>query len=344
MVCTTKDPLTFNDLMATLINFSKYVLNRLKIDNRTQDLLLGPAYNLLKGTCSSCIELEYNFQECFNALTDKLDWNNPKGDCYPFDLSKPLPLQGRPSHLTVAADYFFNNNLEFLKSSDPERSYTVSITKTKAARYEIVGIEDMVPTLWGPIKHGYKKDAEKGTKHWGKKRQLLHGYGHLDEIVEKRVNRQLYKFKEGDFVDLHLTDIKDILLLVVQHRLFHLNDHDIDFIMALLVRSCDGDGVVVMGGVVVLAMVMAAVAAAMNEDISRNSISRIKFNKWEELAEKLMRWTAEYGALMSVGRVFETRLRRRRVKQSREIDIEFKTVNEYSVKVNKIKDIMNELA
>ncbi|GJZ69861.1 hypothetical protein Tco_0633411 [Tanacetum coccineum] len=81
MVSTTKDPLTFNDLMATPIGFFKYVLNRLKIDNLTQDLLLGPAYDLLKGTCTSSIKLEYNFQECFNALTDKLDWNNPEGDC-----------------------------------------------------------------------------------------------------------------------------------------------------------------------------------------------------------------------------------------------------------------------
>ncbi|GJR35367.1 reverse transcriptase domain-containing protein [Tanacetum coccineum] len=50
------------------------------------------------------------------------------------------------------------------------------------------------------------------------------------------------------------------------------------------------------------------------------------------------------GALMSMGRVSETRLRRRRAKQSGGIDIEFKTVNEYSVKVNKIKVIMNESA
>ncbi|GKC95470.1 hypothetical protein Tco_1160912, partial [Tanacetum coccineum] len=85
------------------------------------DILLGPAYNLLK---------------------DKLDWNNPEGDRYPFDLSKPLPLQGHPGHLTVAADDFFNNDLEYLKSSDPKRTYTMSITKTKAVRYEIEGIED----------------------------------------------------------------------------------------------------------------------------------------------------------------------------------------------------------
>ncbi|GJU98235.1 hypothetical protein Tco_1327506 [Tanacetum coccineum] len=152
MVSATKDPLTFNNLMATPIDFSKYVLNRLKIENLNQDLLLGPAYNLLKGTCTSSIELEYNFQECFNALTDKLDWNNLEGDRNPFDLSKTLPLQGRPGHLTVAVDYFFNKDLEYLKTSDPEKTYTTSITKTKAARYEIVGIEDMNPMLWSTIK------------------------------------------------------------------------------------------------------------------------------------------------------------------------------------------------
>ncbi|GJS97174.1 hypothetical protein Tco_0804142 [Tanacetum coccineum] len=78
MVFSINDPLIFNDIMATSTDFSKYVLNRLKIDNLTQYLLLGPTYNLLKGTCTSSIALEYNFQECFNALTDKLDRNNPE--------------------------------------------------------------------------------------------------------------------------------------------------------------------------------------------------------------------------------------------------------------------------
>ncbi|GJX78859.1 hypothetical protein Tco_0327008 [Tanacetum coccineum] len=144
MVSATKDPLTFNDLIATPIDFIKYVLNRLKIDNLTQDLLLGPAYNLLKGTCTSNIEIEYNFQEC------------------------------HPGHQTIVVDYFFNNDLEYLKSSDPERTYTTSITKTKATRYEI--------------------------------------------IVVKRANQQLYKFKEGDFVDLYLNDIEDMLLLKSRHQ------------------------------------------------------------------------------------------------------------------------------
>nr|GFA96490.1 hypothetical protein [Tanacetum cinerariifolium] len=62
----------------------------------------------------------------------------------------------------------------------------------------------------------------------------LHGYGHLEEIMMKRFDQQLNKFKEGDSVDLHLNDIEDILLLAVQHKLFHLNGSDIvDFIVAL---------------------------------------------------------------------------------------------------------------
>ncbi|GKA16751.1 hypothetical protein Tco_0696588 [Tanacetum coccineum] len=145
LLSAKKDPLTFDELMATPIDFSKFVMNRLKIDKLTKVRLVGPVYNLLKGTCQSSIELEYNIEECYKALSNQLDWNNPEGDRCPFDLSKPLPLKGCPGHLTVALEYFFNNDLKYLKSLDPKKKYTMSITKTKAARYELVGIEDMIP-------------------------------------------------------------------------------------------------------------------------------------------------------------------------------------------------------
>nr|GEV94236.1 retrotransposon protein, putative, Ty3-gypsy subclass [Tanacetum cinerariifolium] len=83
---------TFDDLMSTPIDFSAFVMNRLQISDLTQDILVGPAYNILKGTCRSYIEFEYNMEECYKALTDQLDWNNPEGDRYPFDLSKPPPI------------------------------------------------------------------------------------------------------------------------------------------------------------------------------------------------------------------------------------------------------------
>ncbi|GJS25882.1 hypothetical protein Tco_0486502 [Tanacetum coccineum] len=134
------------------------------------------------------------------------------------------------NHLTVVADYLFNNDLEYLKSSDPERTYTTSITRTKAAQYEIDGIEDMLNKF---SKHNvYSTKKILGVKSVSVKK--LHGYGHLEEIMVKRADRQFYKFKEGDFMDLHLNDTEYVLLLAIQHKLFHLTDNDIvDFIVAL---------------------------------------------------------------------------------------------------------------
>nr|GFD05041.1 hypothetical protein [Tanacetum cinerariifolium] len=63
---------------------------------------------------------------------------------YPFDLNKPLPLIEAQGHQVFPADYFFNNDLEYLKGGSSSRMYTTSTTKTKAVKYDnIEGIEDM---------------------------------------------------------------------------------------------------------------------------------------------------------------------------------------------------------
>nr|GEU52371.1 hypothetical protein [Tanacetum cinerariifolium] len=68
-----KPPLTFDEMMSTPIDSSAYVINNLKIDNLTQEHLVGPAFNLLKRTCRIRVELEYYFEECYKAVTDRLD-------------------------------------------------------------------------------------------------------------------------------------------------------------------------------------------------------------------------------------------------------------------------------
>ncbi|GJR32075.1 hypothetical protein Tco_1108307 [Tanacetum coccineum] len=80
---------TFDELMRTPIKFFAFIMNGLKINNLTQETLLGLAFRLLKGTRSNYAELEYNFEECYKALSEKLDWENPEGGDYPFDLTKP---------------------------------------------------------------------------------------------------------------------------------------------------------------------------------------------------------------------------------------------------------------
>ncbi|GKC21866.1 hypothetical protein Tco_1024016 [Tanacetum coccineum] len=212
--------------MHTLIEFSAFALNRLKIDNLTKEHLVGPVYNLLKGTCKSYVELDDTMKECYHALSEQLEWKNPEGHRCPYDLTKPLHVQ---------------------------MSSQASTTKSKAARYELKGIKDMVPNLWSPIKVVYDRYAFLGISHWRTKRQNFYGYitkmvpkhdvystkrilsiisvkmnewyryGYLEEIVVKRADQKLYTFKEGDFKRLHLNDIEDMLLLVVQNKLHNLD-------------------------------------------------------------------------------------------------------------------------
>ncbi|GKD12707.1 hypothetical protein Tco_1197114, partial [Tanacetum coccineum] len=79
------------------------------------------------------------------VFNDRLDWHNPEGHEYLFDLSKPLSLIEDQERQT---DYFINNDLEYLKGGSLSGKYVTSTTRTKAAKYDnIEGIEDTVPTL-----------------------------------------------------------------------------------------------------------------------------------------------------------------------------------------------------
>nr|GEY51333.1 hypothetical protein [Tanacetum cinerariifolium] len=69
-----------------------FLLNLLKVDTLTPELLAGPTYELMKGSYKSLVELEYFLKEVYKATTDQLDWNNPEGQQYPHNLLKPLPL------------------------------------------------------------------------------------------------------------------------------------------------------------------------------------------------------------------------------------------------------------
>ncbi|GJR51336.1 hypothetical protein Tco_1401857 [Tanacetum coccineum] len=61
-----------------------------------------------------------------------------------------------------------------------------------------------------------------------------YGYGYLEEIVVRIADRKLYTFKEGDFPNLHLNDIKDMLLLCAHNKIFNLEGDDlVDLVMAL---------------------------------------------------------------------------------------------------------------
>nr|GEU55721.1 retrovirus-related Pol polyprotein from transposon TNT 1-94 [Tanacetum cinerariifolium] len=180
------------------LDFNTGVEDQPIVDTLTLELLAGPTYELMKGSCKSLVELEYHLEEVFKATTDQLDWVNPEGQqCH---------------------------------------KYTTSITKTKPADYvHIKWIEDLVPkTMWIEEPIGYDKHALWGVSHWGRKHQQFYGfavnresaqdlyskrriidvtelkiiewhnYKHLNWITVRRDDDKLYKFKEGDFKRLRI--------------------------------------------------------------------------------------------------------------------------------------------
>nr|GEX21497.1 reverse transcriptase domain-containing protein [Tanacetum cinerariifolium] len=154
-----KSSKTFDELMSTPIDFSTYIMNGLKITNLTQETLLGPAFKILKGTRTNFAKLEYDFEECYKALSEKLDWETPEGGDYTFDLTKTLPLVINRNHQIIPVDYFFNNNLKYLQREISTMTYTTSIIKTNVDQYDLPGIEDMVPNIGSPVKVSYDKHA-----------------------------------------------------------------------------------------------------------------------------------------------------------------------------------------
>nr|GEV35169.1 retrovirus-related Pol polyprotein from transposon TNT 1-94 [Tanacetum cinerariifolium] len=188
---------SFNELMDTPLNFSNFIMNRLRVDTLTPELLAGPTYDLVKGSCKSLIELEYHLEEVYKATTDQLDWVNPKGQQYPHNLLQPLPLiPDNRGRRVIPFAHFINNDLEYLRGGASSRKYTTSVTKTKVADYgHIKWIEDLVPRTI---------------------------YKHLDWITIRRDDDKLYNFKEGNLKRLRLQDIKDMLLILVQGKLSNL--------------------------------------------------------------------------------------------------------------------------
>nr|GEW91152.1 hypothetical protein [Tanacetum cinerariifolium] len=199
---------SFNELMDTPVDFSAFLINRLKVDTLTPELLAGPTYELMKGSCKSLVELEFFLEEVYKEITDQLDWNNPEGQQYPNNLLKPLPLiTNSRGRRVIPFDHFITNDLEYLHGGSSSR-------KRKHQRF-----------------YGFTVNGESARDVYSKRRIIAvtelqifewHNYKHLDWITVHRDDDKLYKFKEGYFKRLHIQDIKDMLLLLVQGKLTNL--------------------------------------------------------------------------------------------------------------------------
>ncbi|GJT12826.1 putative nucleotidyltransferase, ribonuclease H [Tanacetum coccineum] len=111
--------------------------------------------------------------------------------------------------------FFFNKDLEYLRGGSNDKKYTASTTKSKAARHDVYSTLRILSIISVKVDEWY-------------------GYGHLKEIIVKRADKKLYTFMEGDFKRLHLNDIEDMLLLVVQNKLDYLDGNVVVHLAASL--------------------------------------------------------------------------------------------------------------
>nr|GFA02594.1 hypothetical protein [Tanacetum cinerariifolium] len=216
---------SFNELLDTPIDFSNFIMNWLGVNTLTPELLAGPTYELMRGSCNSLIELEYHLEEVYKATTDHLDWVHPEGQQYPHNLLQPLSLiPDNRGRRVILFEHFINNDLEYLRGGASSQKYTTSVTKTKVADYgHIKWIEDLF--------YVFAVNRESALDVYFKRRIIAvtdlkimewHNYKHLDWISVCRDDDKIYKFKEGGFRRLRLQDIEDMMLLLVQGNMSNL--------------------------------------------------------------------------------------------------------------------------
>nr|GEY89589.1 hypothetical protein [Tanacetum cinerariifolium] len=192
---------SFNELLDTPLDFSNFIMHQLTVDTLTPKLLDGPTYELMKGSCQQ----------------------------YPHNLLQPLPLiPNNRGRRVIPFAHFINNDLEYLRGGGSSHKYTTSepINYDKHAFWGV--------SYWGRKRqqfYGFTVNRESALDVYSKRRIIAvtdlkivewHSYKHLDWITVRRNDDKLYKFKEGDFNRLRLQDIEDMLLLLVQGKLFNL--------------------------------------------------------------------------------------------------------------------------
>nr|GEZ35481.1 hypothetical protein [Tanacetum cinerariifolium] len=129
----------FNELMDTPIDFSAFVMNQLKVDTLTTELLA--------------------------------DWNNPEGQQYPHDLLKPLPLISNSwGHRVIPFDHFINKDLEYLRggASSQKESLIGGANINNSMDLRSIGnlLEMSTPNLESSLSQSFKSLNDITTSIW----------------------------------------------------------------------------------------------------------------------------------------------------------------------------------
>nr|GEY01144.1 putative ribonuclease H-like domain-containing protein [Tanacetum cinerariifolium] len=154
---------------------------------------------------------------------------------------KPQDLEGPAFELvkvfhpnvTIQSEFFFNNDLEYLRFGSKGSRPALSISKMKAACYPDVGLEQMVPDqMWIEEEFKYDIAAIAVRTHMRILSVVrievfsMYGYDYMKKIVLHTEDLNEHIIAEQDFKYLYPSDFEDLYLLNLQGHLNHLPPKD----------------------------------------------------------------------------------------------------------------------
>nr|GEU47184.1 histone deacetylase 14 [Tanacetum cinerariifolium] len=197
-----------------ITTFMDWFCKRRGITKLKHQDLEGPAYEIVKVFHPDVIHLQYQMEECHKLLTDSVD-----DPILRHNVSKPLPLGGPPSQVTIHSDFFFNKDLEYLRYGSKGRRPALSISKMKATYYPDAGLEQMVPDY--TVRTYMRILSVVRIEVFS-----MYGYDYMKKIVLRRADLNEHVIAERDFKYLYPSDFEDLNLLNLQGHLNHLPPKD----------------------------------------------------------------------------------------------------------------------
>nr|GEV04818.1 hypothetical protein [Tanacetum cinerariifolium] len=161
--------------------------------------------------------------ECHKLLIDSVDESIIR-----HNVSKPLPLGGPLSQVTIQSDFLFNKDLEYLSYGSKGGRPALSILKMKAAYYPDVGLKQMVPDQI----HTSEGDRRAVQTHMRILSVVrievfsMYGYDYMKRIVLCRADLNEHIIAKRDFKYLYPSDFEDLYLLNLQGHLNYLPPKD----------------------------------------------------------------------------------------------------------------------
>nr|GEZ29192.1 hypothetical protein [Tanacetum cinerariifolium] len=289
---------SFNELMDTHVDFSAFLMNRLKVDTLTPELLAGPTYELIKGSCKSTSSHKYTTSV---TKTKAADYRHIKWieDLVPWTMWIKEPI-GYDKHALWGISHWGRKSQQFYGFSVNRESardiYSkrriIAVTKLKIVKE--ADKSDSRRTLWFQrlslnvyTKHHNPKACGRPSSRCRKLPEEAQpnkaGYNRLMRIDE------LHKFSDGALTDVRtaLDDrLKGIRMKYLPHLIWRKSDKDrvVAMIQAIdkqlktrrIIRSLESDEVLK------LKNLKKDESKALKPSIEENGVTRPK--KYSELS------------------------------------------------------------